>query len=119
MPLDATQLAQFKERLQALQAELRTVQAAARAGEQPVALDPTRVGRLTRMDALQVQAMTIESNRRRDIQLQRIAAALQRLDSQTYGVCATCEEDIDPKRLHVDPTVFLCVACATRAERTL
>ena len=113
------QLQAFRERLRALQEELRTIQDAAKTGAQSVELDQARVGRLSRMDALQVQAMSVESNRRRDIQLQRIESALGRIARDEYGVCTSCGEDIDPRRLEFDPTVFLCVECAARAERSI
>lgn len=46
----------------------------------PVTLDQTMVGRLSRMDALQGQAMAEEVKRRRDKELIRIKAALSRLE---------------------------------------
>ena len=46
---------------------------------QPVELDQTMVGRLSRMDALQSQAMQLETERRRTIEIRRIVSALQRL----------------------------------------
>lgn len=83
----------------------------------PVELDQARMGRLSRMDDMQRQAMAKELDRRRDVQLQRIEGALQRLEKGTYGRCAKCGEAIAQKRLDFDPTVFFCVACAQRAER--
>ena len=112
------QLQQLRERLLALKEELLIIQDAAKVGVQPVELDQTRVGRLSRMDALQAQAMSMESNRRRDIQLQRIESALIRMERHEYGVCTSCSEDIDPRRLQFDPTIFLCVGCAARSENS-
>ena len=82
----------------------------------PVQLDQASVGRLSRMDAIQGQAMAIETRRRRDIQLRRIELALTRIATSDYGTCQSCEEDIDPQRLKIDPTASLCVACATARE---
>ena len=78
----------------------------------PVELDQTRVGRLSRMDALQDQAMQLETGRRRDAELKRIAAALARIDEGDYGTCLSCGEEIAPRRLDLDPTVSLCIDCA-------
>lgn len=78
----------------------------------PVELDQTRVGRLSRMDALQDQAMQLETGRRRDAELKRIAAALARIEEGDYGFCLSCGEEIAPRRLELDPTVSLCVDCA-------
>ncbi len=49
--------------------------------------------------------------------LQKIAAALRRMDDDEYGFCQACDEPINPKRLDLDPTAVLCVACAEKAER--
>lgn len=43
--------------------------------------------------------------------LERIDAALDRLDSGTYGFCETCLEPIAINMLEVDPTIHLCPAC--------
>ena len=77
-----------------------------------VELDQTRVGRISRMDALQAQAMSQERERRRVIQLQKIAAALKRIEHNDYGYCNECGEDIAIKRLEFDPATTLCFNCA-------
>ncbi len=78
----------------------------------PVELDQTSVGRLSRMDALQTQAMQLETGRRRDLELKRIESALKRIEEGDFGYCVTCGEDIEEKRLAHDPTFPTCVACA-------
>lgn len=82
----------------------------------PVELDQTRVGRLSRMDALQSQAMAQETERRRHQELVRIDQALKRLDDDEYGDCLECGEPISPKRLAFDPSVALCIDCAGKGE---
>jgi DnaK suppressor protein len=77
-----------------------------------VELDQTRVGRLSRMDALQNQAMALEAERRRRRELQRIEASLKRLEAGDFGYCVTCGEQIPLRRLELDPTLPTCVACA-------
>jgi DnaK suppressor protein len=84
---------------------------------QPVELDQTRVGRLSRMDALQQQAMSQATIRRAEMELQRITAALNRMKSGEYGYCLRCEEEIAEGRLRVDPTTLLCISCANKAEK--
>ena len=87
------------------------------AGERGVVeLDQTSVGRLSRMDALQNQAMQVETERRREIELKRIDAALARLDSDEYGYCVSCGEEILPKRLEMDPATPVCVTCAHKSD---
>ncbi len=82
----------------------------------PVMLDQSRVGRLSRMDALQVQAMAKEQARRRRAERQRIKAALERLANGTWGLCTECGDTIAGARLDFDPTVTLCIRCAREAR---
>jgi len=105
--------------LDALKSALRDERAAllaageATAGDRaPVTLDQQSVGRLSRMDALQVQAMAKAQGARRAQRLKLIDAALARMESGDYGFCAECGEDIPVKRLEVDPTFTRCVDCA-------
>lgn len=76
-----------------------------------VVLDQSRVGRLSRMDAMQAQQMALESARRRQQQLQKIEGALHRLDSGEYGYCFVCGEEIPSQRLAADPTTTRCLDC--------
>ncbi|MEX0582676.1 MAG: TraR/DksA family transcriptional regulator [Sneathiella sp.] len=80
----------------------------------PVELDQSRVGRLSRMDALQGQAMAQETERRRRNELQRIESALARISDGEYGYCVSCGEEISRKRLELDPSVTLCIDCANK-----
>jgi DnaK suppressor protein len=82
----------------------------------PVDLDQQSVGRLSRMDSLQVQAMALATEERRRQQIARIDAALKRLDEDTYGECVICGEPIAPKRLELDPAVPTCINCAARSR---
>ena len=47
----------------------------------------------------------------------RLSAALERLDKAQYGMCVECDEAISPARLHVMPEVPTCVRCQDRLER--
>ena len=109
---DGIDLDEARARLEARRAELESIAAAGAEGRKPVELDQSRVGRLSRMDAMQDQAMALEAERRRNLELRRIAAALQRIDAGEYGYCAACGEAIAPKRLALDPTAPNCVDCA-------
>ncbi len=97
--------------------ELQALDATSSAAAQPVELDQTRVGRLSRMDAMQAQEMSLATRRRRDVQLTRIESALGRLESGNYGDCVRCGEPISNERLDFDPAVLLCIGCATDSER--
>ena len=78
----------------------------------PVTLQQDSVGRLSRMDAMQQQAMAKAQERRRGQERIRINAALARIDDGEWGYCVTCGEDIAPARLEHDPSVAVCVGCA-------
>lgn len=106
----------MKTALLRLRAELQSVAEAGDESAAIVELDQAKVGRLSRMDAMQAQAMAKASAQRRAEMLRRIEAALRRIDDDEYGFCEECDEPINPKRLEFDPTVTLCIGCATNAE---
>ena len=106
----------MKQKLVTMKNELERI---ADTGDDPaevVQLDQTKVGRLSRMDALQAQAMAQASGERRAVQLREIDAALKRIDEGSYGDCERCEQPINPRRLDADPTARLCIDCASSAE---
>jgi DnaK suppressor protein len=102
----------MKARLLKIRAELIDISKTSAESRQPVELDQTRVGRISRMDALQSQAMAVESERRRGVEITRIDAALARIDDGNYGYCVVCEDDIEVKRLMFDPATPTCITCA-------
>ncbi len=108
---------EMRTRLLALREELKTATVISDEASQVVELDQARVGRLSRMDAMQAQQMAQASGRRRELMLRRITAALARIDGGDYGVCESCDESINPKRLEFDPTAVLCIQCASKAEQ--
>src|SRR6266581_3422029 len=69
----------------------------------------------------------IQANERREIgfatrellvdRVNRLSAALERLNNGAYGVCTECEEPISPARLQALPEVTTCVRCQDRIER--
>jgi DnaK suppressor protein len=106
----------FRQRLLKLRAELTALAATGDAAAETVELDQTKVGRLSRMDALQAQAMSKATNQRREETLRGIEAALKRIDRGDYGECRNCGEYINPKRLEFDPTAKLCIECAAGSD---
>ncbi len=102
----------FRERLLQLRAEILDLQGARDDSAATVQLDQSSVGRLSRMDALQQQAMAQNAQRRAAQSLGRIEAALRRCDEGSYGFCMDCDEAIDPRRLNLDPTATRCIRCA-------
>jgi len=102
----------MSKKLLQLRVELEAVAATTDSAAAVVELDQSKVGRLSRMDAMQVQAMAQAVEVRRQGRLQRIDAALQRLAEADYGTCLECGEDIPMKRLAFDLTLAHCVDCA-------
>lgn len=98
--------------LLARRAELDEEDRLGEADRAPVSLDQESVGRLSRIDAMQMQAMALAVQRRRGVEKQRIEAALRRLDGGEFGYCTTCGEEIAEGRLEHDPSVSQCIGCA-------
>ena len=78
----------------------------------PIVLDQQSVGRLSRMDALQKQAMDAASHQRRTQRIRLLKGALARLEDGEYGFCETCGEAIAEARLVADPAARMCIGCA-------
>ena len=106
----------WRDRLLKLRTELESVAATGDESAEVVELDQSKVGRLSRMDALQAQAMAKASSNRRQAMLVKITSALQRIDDGEYGSCRECEKEINPKRLEFDPTAIHCIECASKGE---
>ncbi|MEQ9491433.1 MAG: TraR/DksA family transcriptional regulator [Alphaproteobacteria bacterium] len=109
---DDIDLEAFGIALTARRAELAGLTETSRDARATVELDQTMVGRLSRMDALQGQQMALEQDRRRKAEIQRIDAALDRLEKGDYGYCSLCDEPIPGKRLQLDPAIGTCINCA-------
>ncbi|MEM1196327.1 MAG: TraR/DksA C4-type zinc finger protein [Pseudomonadota bacterium] len=105
--------AQARQALLARLGELALEDRISAEGREPVTLQPDSVGRLSRMDAMQQQAMAHAQQRRREQERRRIRAALVRMDEGEWGSCLTCGDDIAPGRLAHDPSVAVCVGCAS------
>lgn len=114
---DPHDLADLRARLVARREALQTISDSTSDSRKPVELDQASVGRLSRIDALQVQAMAQASERMRAQEAARIGAALKRMDDGDYGYCTGCGDAIAPKRLAIDPAVPTCIRCASGAER--
>lgn len=106
----------LRDRLLAERADLLAVSSDSQGSRRAVELDQTSVGRLSRMDAMQQQAMALATERRRSVMLARIEAALARMESGDFGWCQRCGEAISPGRLALDPTIPTCIACAGTAR---
>lgn len=112
-----TDLEKLKNDLIARRDELLTLSKTGEQAAEVVELDQQKVGRISRMDAMQAQAVAAETERRRKIEISRIGAAIKRIESGDYGYCLNCDEEIADLRLENDPATPLCIECATKAEK--
>ena len=94
-------------------AALKASSAHTSADRKPVELDQQSVGRLSRMDAMQQQAMAAAQEARRHGRARALDAAIARAASGDFGWCADCGEFIGEKRLELDPTIMKCRDCAS------
>lgn len=102
----------LKRRLSERAEELRAILDATEENRRPVELDQVAVGRLSRMGALQGQAMALAAKRQYQQEIARINAALKRIDNGDYGACVACGDEISAARLAADPTIATCIDCA-------
>ena len=109
-------LIKIEQRLLQRQSELLELADVSESAAETVDLDQSKVGRLSRMDAMQAQAMSVETNRRRVLELAKIKAALSRIANDEYGFCIHCDESIAFKRLEIDPAATMCIKCAEQLE---
>jgi len=106
----------LRARLEARAAELDAPSPAGDVGAGVVTLDQQRVGRLSRQDALQAQAMAQATQARHARERRRVRQALARIDRDDYGCCAACDQPIPIERLEIDPSLEYCVDCAGSAS---
>ncbi len=114
---DDIDLAFFEKRLKNRLHEIETGLEAGKEGTAPKGLDQSSIGRVSRMDAMQQQAMAKATARLSAAEKTRILKALDRIKSGDYGYCTRCDEEIMEKRLAFDPSVLFCINCARAAEK--
>ena len=114
--LSAAQKRELHANLLALRGELTALLSDSSASSQTVDLDQP-IGRLSRMDALQQQAMAKANRSGHQRRLTLIDAALVALKTGRYGECRRCEEPIGFSRLQVRPESPFCLDCQRESER--
>lgn len=98
---------QLDRELAVIERELENLQA----GLETVKLDQTSVGRLSRMDALQQQAMSSGMRERILFRLRRVRAAVDRIEGNAYGRCCECDVALSLQRLRADAASPFCADC--------
>ena len=100
------------KKLHSLIADLELAETSTSDNRAPVKLDQTSVGRLSRMDAMQQQAMANATSQRRKASITMAKAALKRIAHGKFGYCVECGDNISEKRLNHNPAVTTCISCA-------
>ena len=111
MGLSEAQTQQMRELLETSCAQAREHIEQLKERSRPVSLDDP-IGRVSRIDAIQHQEMALAGLRREEELLQRLIAALDRLDGKSFGSCQRCKAPIAFARLLAMPDAQHCVSCA-------
>ncbi len=111
--MNSSDLDHFRQLIHQRLLDLAAQSAAGQDAQSVVELDQQAVGRLSRMDALQNQAMAKAQQVRRDTEVHRLQAALIRMDEGEFGYCEDCGEEIARGRLELDLAASKCVSCAS------
>jgi DnaK suppressor protein len=114
--LTQAQIDELKAALAGRRDELKRLLETTREGTRPVDLDEP-IGRLTRMDAMQQQNMSVAARRSYDIRLRQIDQALGAIEQQRYGLCRRCEDPIGYARLTARPESPYCLECQDEIDR--
>jgi DnaK suppressor protein len=107
----------IKEKLLTIRKQLQATAETRGTFAKTVELDQSKVGRLSRIDALQSQEIAKASVARGEQLLLQIDAALVRIEKNEFGICRICDEAIAALRLEADPMAIFCVNCAAARER--
>ena len=110
--MNESDLQQFVELIRSRLNALAEEDALGEAGQKTVELDQQAIGRLSRMDALQNQAMAKATDARRSMERAQLQAALARIDDGEFGYCEDCGDEIATGRLKLNPAATKCIECA-------
>ena len=113
--LTETQVEELVGMLHSLRAELS--QRIAKGHGTDVVELTSAVGRVSRIDDLQQQAMAQEQVRRAELRLAQVDEALRTASRGEYGLCKICGDDIGYGRLRARPESPGCVACMASMGR--
>lgn len=106
------EIARYKEILEKKRAELEEVPADL--GGIVVVASPDPVDQAGLAGLRELAASSLGRDR---AQLRMVYQALKRVKEGTFGVCASCKQDIAPKRLSAIPWTPFCIVCQTREDQ--
>lgn len=110
MTLTDTERAEIRALLEELAVKLESRMETSGDQADPVNLDEP-IGRLSRMDAIQMQQMAKAGLSREQQQLMLARYALRIIDDEDFGNCQSCKQPIGIDRLRFQPEILLCVRC--------
>jgi len=115
--LSDAQFAELHADLIELRDSLTDAVAAGEVSSQPVTLDQSSVGRLSRMDAMQAQQVAKANLRSHRLRLKQVGLALEHVGNEEYGYCRRCEDPIGYPRLKAKPETPFCLICQGEIEK--
>lgn len=110
------QLQDFKQRLLDAQDAIKALLTQTAVSSRPVDLE-LPIGRLTRIDALQMQGMAQMNQYQLEIRQKQVEAALSTFSQGTYGMCRHCKDPVHIERLNVLPESPFCIDCQESFEQ--
>lgn len=104
--MTAPQLAHYQTALEARQAELETL-----LRDRDVIAVHVSADMLDQIQHAQERDMAMGNLERASARLREVRGALHRIQTNSFGICAECEEEISMKRLAAVPWTTSCLAC--------
>lgn len=95
------------EKLSTIDQEIADLEESSR----PVVPDVS-LGRLTRMDAIGQKSINEAALNNTKLKKEKLLATLKRIDSDEFGFCIDCGDEINTKRLLAAPWSTVCMDCA-------
>ena len=111
LPMTPEQLDSIKNAIDSRIKELTSILGTETEDTKPIEPDVS-IGRLSRLDSMQMQQMALEQRRRQEAELQKLNDAIQRMEDGSYGTCMMCRQPSAPARLEAQPDAILCIQCA-------
>jgi len=115
--LSEAQCSELTEDLRSLITDIGAQIEAGKDSAKPVVLDQSRVGRISRIDAIQSQQLAKASQRNLELRLKQVHQALRNAERDEYGYCRRCEEPIGYQRLKAKPETPFCLRCQGASEK--
>lgn len=113
--MEKSEQERFRPAIDRRLAEIADELAAVKPDTETIAPD-TAVGRLSRMDSIQMQQMAMAQRQRLEDEASRLREARARIDAGEYGRCQLCGHEIAVERLEYQPDAVVCVPCAQKRK---